>query len=65
MSTITITLPDDRLAKLKDISARFNVPIEDLVRVSINELLALPDAAFQQAVSHVLTKNRELYRRLA
>ena len=58
METITITLPDDRLTQLKEVSP------EELVRVSIEELLARPDDAFQDTVNYVLKKNSELYRRL-
>ena len=65
MSTITITVSDDRLVKLKEVAGRFNITAEDLVRVSIDELLARPDEAFEKAASHVLNKNSELYRRLA
>jgi hypothetical protein len=65
MTTITITLPDDRLLKLKERATRFSVSPEELVRVSIEELLSRPDEAFQRAVNYVLEKNAELYRRLA
>ena len=65
MTTITITLPDDRLLKLKERATRLSVSPEELVRVSIEELLSRPDEAFQRAVNHVLEKNAELYRRLA
>jgi hypothetical protein len=63
--TITITLPDDRLLKLKERATRLSVSPEELVRVSIEELLSRPDEAFQRAVNYVLEKNAELYRRLA
>lgn len=65
MSTITVTVSDDRLEKLKEVAGRFNITPEDLVRVSIDELLSRPDEAFEKAVAHVLNKNSELYRRLA
>ena len=65
MTTITITISDDRLSKLQDIAARFQVTPEELLRVSLEELLARPDEAFQRAVSYVLKKNVELYERLA
>ena len=65
MTTITISLPDDRLQKLKEIATRFSVAPEELVRVSIEELLTRPEDAFQRAVDFVLGKNAELYRRLA
>jgi len=65
MSAITITLPDERLVKLKKIAANFGVTPEELVRLSVEELLTRPDQAFQQAVERVLEKNKELYERLA
>ena len=65
MSTITVTVSDDRLEKLKEVAGRFNITPEDLVRVSIDELLSRPDEAFEKTVAHVLNKNSELYCRLA
>jgi predicted transcriptional regulator len=65
MNTLTITLSDDRFAKLQEIADRFNIKAEDLARVSIEELLTRPDESFQRAADRVLSKNAELYRRLA
>jgi predicted transcriptional regulator len=65
MTSISVTLSNDRLLKLQEIAARLGVTPEDLVRISIEELLARPDDVFQQAVDYVLNKNAELYRRLA
>jgi hypothetical protein len=65
MNTITITLPDDRLLKLRETATHLNVSPEELVQVSIEELLTRPEEAFQRAVDYVLKKNAELYRRLA
>ena len=65
MTNITIAVPDDRLLKLKEIAARLQVTPEELVRVSIEEILTRPEEAFQRAVNYVLQKNAELYRRLA
>ncbi|HEX9867189.1 MAG TPA: DNA-binding protein [Candidatus Tectomicrobia bacterium] len=65
MTTLTISLPEDRLQQLKEQAARFRIAPEDLVRASIEELLTRPDEAFQHALTYVLTKNAELYRRLA
>ncbi len=65
MNTITITLSDERLAKLREVAARYSVTPEDLARVSIEELLAQPEETFQAAADYVLKKNAELYRRLA
>ena len=65
MVTITISLPEARAQKLNEIANRFSVDPEELVRVSIEELLARPQEDFRQALEYVLQKNAELYRRLA
>jgi len=65
MSTLTITLSEDRFAKLQEIADRFNIKAEELARVSIEELLTRPDEAFQRAADYILQKNAELYQRLA
>ena len=64
METITITLPSDRFLELKERALHFSVSPEELVQVSIEELLSRPEDAFQRAVDYVLEKNAELYRRL-
>jgi antitoxin FitA len=66
VNTITVALPDDRLLKLKEKAAQLGVSPEELVRFTIEELLARPtDESFKQAVAYVLQKNAELYHRLA
>ena len=65
MSSITINLPDDSLNKLQEAADRLGVTPEELVRVSIEELLSQPEESFKQAIDYVLKKNAELYRRLA
>jgi len=65
MATVTVTLPEEQLAQLKEKAKRYQVTPEELLRVSLEELLTRPDEDFQQAMEHVLTKNAELYRRLA
>jgi predicted transglutaminase-like cysteine proteinase len=65
MSTLTITLSEDRLVRLQEIARRFNVKVEDLARVGIEELLRQPDEKFTLTVDYILSKNSELYRRLA
>jgi predicted transcriptional regulator len=65
MTTITIALPDDRLEKLEEVARRFRITPEDLVRVSVEDLLSQPEEDFQHALEYVLRKNAELYNRLA
>ncbi len=65
MNSITITLPDDRLRALRQLSQQLNIAPEELVKVSIEDLLSRPEDAFQRAMAYVLDKNRELHQRLA
>jgi antitoxin FitA len=65
MTTLTISLSEDRLQQLKERAAQLRVAPEELVRASIEELLTRPEEEFQRALTYVLNKNAELYRRLA
>ncbi|MCP4167282.1 MAG: DNA-binding protein [Chloroflexi bacterium] len=65
MSTLTINLTDDRLRALQKLSNRLKVSPEELVRLSIEDMLTRPEETFQSAMDYVLEKNNELYQRLA
>jgi hypothetical protein len=65
MVTITVTLSEDHLQKLNELAKQFRVAPEELLRVSVEELIARPQADFQKALEYVLEKNKELYKRLA
>ncbi|GIW01235.1 DNA-binding protein [Roseiflexus sp.] len=65
MTTITIALSDDQLQKLQQVATLFQVTPEELVRVSVEELLSRPEEEFRKALEYVLQKNTELYQRLA
>jgi len=65
MTPITISLPEDRVQRLQELASRLGVQPEDLVRLSIDELLGRPDEAFERIADYILEKNSELYRRLA
>jgi len=65
MTTLTITISEEKWAQLQEKAKHYKVDPEELLQMSLEELLARPDEAFQQAMEDVLTKNAELYRRLA
>jgi hypothetical protein len=65
MSTITVSLPEKRLAELSEMADHLGVGPEELVRASVEDLLTRPEADFEQAMKHVLKESDELYRRLA
>jgi len=65
MSTLTVNLADDRLRALQKLSSRLNISPEELIRLSIEEILTRPEDTFRRAKEYVLEKNSELYQRLA
>jgi antitoxin FitA len=65
MQTITITIPDDRLHKLQETAKLLGISLEALLVAGADNLLAPPEASFQNAMEYVLKKNAELYQKLA
>jgi hypothetical protein len=65
MSTISIALSDQRLAKLEEKASELGMTKEELVILSIDDMLSHPDEEFKKIVDEVMEENAELYRRLA
>ncbi len=65
MTHLTIRLPDRKLAQLRRVAAQVGVSPTELVRGSVEQFLAKPDAKFEKAAARVLRRNAELYKRLA
>ncbi len=65
MVTVTVTLSEDRFQKLQDLAKQFNIPVEQLLRVSFEELAMRSQEEFQKALEFVLETYKELYKRLA
>ena len=65
MASITISLVEEGLQRLKAIAKEAGVSPEELARASLEEWLSRPRDDFKQAASYVLNKNVDLYRRLA
>lgn len=65
MTTITIEIPNERLQKLQEMAQKFGISTEELVRVSVEDMLTQPEDQFRKAAQYVLKKNAELYKRLA
>ena len=61
----TISLPDDLERELARVARELNVPVTELAAAAVRDLLARPEPDFDDAARHVLSKNSELYRRLA
>lgn len=65
MKTLSIQLPDQTADEIDQAARKLGVPSEELVRVSVEEKLERLRLSFDEATDHVLSKNAELYRRLA
>ena len=65
MTTMALQLDDVRADALRKKAERVGLEPEQLLRASVDDLIAQPDVDFDQAANRVLSKNRELYRRLA
>lgn len=65
MTTMTLQLDDAKADALREKAQRMGLEPEQFLRASVDDLIAQPDADFDQAAERILSKNRELYRRLA
>lgn len=65
MTSITITLPDEQARKLQEIAGAAGVEPGELLRSRVEQWLQRPPSEFAEAAAYVLTKNAELYQRLA
>lgn len=65
MATIRIDLTDQQLTKLQEVAEALEISVEDLARLGIQQTILTEDQAFLQAANRVISKNQELYRRLA
>ena len=63
--TLSIQLPDEAERRLREAAARLQIPVAALAAAALQDFVAGPAADFDAAALRVLTKNRELYRRLA
>jgi hypothetical protein len=64
MTTITLELPDEKAARVRNAAQLSGVPIEEFVERTLDTALARQEAV-ETTFQMVLKKNEELYRRLA
>lgn len=65
MVTLTISLSDDEMKRLEALCGHEGLAVEQIVRLSINDFLGLPDETFSTAAKRVMEKNTEFYCRPA
>jgi len=61
---LSIDLNDVQIGLLRQAAAKLGVPVEDLARAAVSDLLAGEDDEFTDVARRVLEKNEELYKRL-
>ncbi len=65
MASITLDLSDTQFQKLQDLASLHGIALEVLLKASLEDWLNSQKTEFVDAANYVLTKNAELYRRLA
>ena len=63
--SLAIELNEDQQRRLAEIAERLGVPASSLAEAAVRELLARPEADFEQISERILKKNHDLYERLA
>jgi hypothetical protein len=62
---LSIDLNDVQIGLLRQAAAKLGVPVEDLARAAVSDLLIGEDDKFAETARRVLEKNKELYKRLS
>jgi antitoxin FitA len=65
VTSITLDLSDTQFQNLQDLAAVHGIALEVLLKASLEDWLNSQKSEFVDAVNYVLTKNAELYQRLA
>ena len=65
MAKITVEIEDSKAEILREKAKRYGLQPNQLVAATIEDLIGQPDPDFESAMQRVLSKNRELYERLA
>jgi antitoxin FitA len=65
VASITLDLSDTQFQKLQDLATVHGIALEVLLKASLEDWLSSQKTEFVDAANYVLTKNSELYRRLA
>ena len=65
MARITVEIDDSKAALLQKKAEKFGLLPDQFVTASIEDLIGQPEPEFEVAIRKVLSKNKELYKRLA
>ena len=65
MKTITVQIDDTKEVLLREKARQLGLNPGELISATIDDLLSNPEPEFDAAARRVLSKNKELYKRLA
>lgn len=65
MKSLEVQVEEPTVDRLEAAAEKLGITPEELLRVSVEEKLASLDESFRAAVDQVISKNEELYKRLA
>ena len=65
MVKLTVEIEDSKATLLKQKADKFGLLPDQFVTATIEDLIAQPEPDFEAAMHRVLSKNKELYDRLA
>ena len=65
MKSLEVQIEEPTVDRLEAAAEKLGITPEELLRVSVEEKLDRLDESFRAAVDQVITKNAELYKRLA
>ena len=65
MAKITVEIDDSKAVLLRKKAGKFGMLPDQFVTASIEDLIGQPEPEFEDAMRKVISKNKELYKRLA
>ena len=65
MARIVVEIEDSKAALLREKAKKFGLLPDQFVTAYIRDLIGQPEPDFEAAMRKVLSKNKELYKRLA
>ena len=65
MQTITINIDEDKKKKLQQKADNFGLKIEDLINMTLDEILSEDESDLENKINYIFKKNDKLYENLA
>lgn len=65
MTTLSISLPDEKAQQLKNKAEQHGLSLQDYLAAAVDDILVRKDQHFECVADRILNKNSELYKRLA